>query len=128
MPAGNDLRRCSPLAPKLQLGSEFVCEAPLRRCADRLSREPLVIATPRSRASQTRACRSRSFGTRSEQLGPLGPEGPQGPPGEVTEAALAAAIDGTSSNSNLVDTLDTPDPSNEELRLKLNELLLALRR
>ncbi len=60
--------------------------------------------------------------------GPPGPEGPQGPPGEVTEAALAAAIDGTSSNSNLVATLDTPDPSNEELRLKLNELLLALRR
>ena len=61
---------------------------------------------------------------------PQGADGQQGPPGEVTNAALAAAISGTSNNSNAVATLDTPfsDPDAESLRLRFNELVLALRR
>lgn len=51
---------------------------------------------------------------------------------ELAEATgltpLDAAIDTTSSNSNAVATLDSPDPTTEELRLKLNELIAALRR
>jgi hypothetical protein len=56
--------------------------------------------------------------------------GAQGAPGEVTNAALAAAIAGTSNNTNAVATLDTPlaDPDMEELRQKINELILAQRR
>jgi hypothetical protein len=56
--------------------------------------------------------------------------GAQGAPGEVTNAALAAAIAETSNNTNAVATLDTPlaDPGMEELRQKINEMLLALRR
>lgn len=55
---------------------------------------------------------------------------PQGPPGEVTNADLTNAIAGTSNNTNALATLDTPmvDPDMESLRLKLNELILALRR
>jgi hypothetical protein len=64
-----------------------------------------------------------------------GPQGDQGPPGEVTNAALAGAISSTSSNSNAVTTLDTPfvnDPPTladmEVMRVKMNELITALRR
>ena len=62
--------------------------------------------------------------------GPQGDPGPQGPPGEVTQNDLALAIQGTSSNSNAVPTLDTPfaDPDAEALRVRLNELIGALRR
>ena len=62
--------------------------------------------------------------------GPQGDPGPQGPPGEVTQNDLALAIQGTSSNSNAVPTLDTPfaDPDAEALRVRLNELISALRR
>ena len=62
--------------------------------------------------------------------GPQGDPGPQGPPGEVTQNDLALAIQGTSSNSNAVPTLDTPfaDPYAEALRVRLNELISALRR
>ena len=64
--------------------------------------------------------------------GPQGPpgndgmQGPQGPPGEVTQAALDAAILGTSANTNAIGTLDTvfPDPALEEIRAKLNEMIL----
>ncbi len=40
------------------------------------------------------------------------------------------SISGTSSNSNAVTTLDTPfvNPDDEALRVKINELILALRR
>jgi hypothetical protein len=63
-------------------------------------------------------------------MGPEGPIGPQGPPGEVTQNDLAQAIQGTSNNSNAVPTLDTPfaDPDAEALRVRLNELIGALRR
>ena len=62
--------------------------------------------------------------------GPQGDPGPQGPPGEVTQNDLAQAIQGTSSNSNAVPTLDSPfaDPDAEALRVRLNELIVALRR
>ena len=71
--------------------------------------------------------------------GPPGPQGPQGndgppgaqgAPGEVMNTQLTTAINGTSSNSNAVLTLDTPfaDPDAEALRLRFNELVLALRR
>ncbi|MEQ1751638.1 MAG: hypothetical protein ABL974_19615 [Prosthecobacter sp.] len=69
------------------------------------------------------------------QNGSNGGDGPQGPPGEVTNAALTGAIIGTSSNSNAVATLDTPfvnDPPTladmEVVRVKMNELITALRR
>jgi hypothetical protein len=64
----------------------------------------------------------------------MGATGAQGPPGEVTLAdlngAVATAIATTSSNSNAVAHLAAPyaDPDAEELRQKLNELILALRR
>ena len=56
--------------------------------------------------------------------------GAQGAPGEVTNTALAAAIAGTSNTTNGVATLDTAfsDPDKEELRQKINELILAQRR
>ncbi len=59
-----------------------------------------------------------------------GGSGPQGSPGEVTTMQLNSAISGTSSNSNAVATLDTPfaDPDAEAMRLRFNELVLALRR
>jgi hypothetical protein len=56
------------------------------------------------------------------------PRGDPGEPGEVTLAQLEGAIAGTSSSTNSVETLDDPDPDNETLRLKLNELILAARR
>ena len=48
----------------------------------------------------------------------------------ATNAALTTAIAGTSANTNAVATLDAPyaDPASEELRAKLNELILAARR
>lgn len=48
----------------------------------------------------------------------------------MTSAQLTTAISGTSSNSNAVPTLDTPfaDPDAESLRVRLNDLVLALRR
>jgi len=62
--------------------------------------------------------------------GPQGVDGAMGPPGEVTQNDLAQAINGTSNNSNPVPTLDTPfaDPDAEALRVRLNELIGALRR
>jgi hypothetical protein len=59
---------------------------------------------------------------------------PQGIGGEVSivnlNDAIAQTLFQTSSNSNLVATLDTPyaDPDAEALRLKMNELIQALRR
>ncbi len=54
----------------------------------------------------------------------------QVPPGEVTLAQLDSAIATTSTNTNSVNTLGTPyaDPAAEELRQKLNELILTARR
>lgn len=53
----------------------------------------------------------------------------------MSNAALAGAINGTSSNSNAAPTLDTAfvnDPPTladmEVMRLKMNELITALRR
>lgn len=63
-----------------------------------------------------------------------GADGSTGATGEVSNAQLGSAINSavasTSSNSNGVATLDSPfgDPDAESLRLKLNELLQALRR
>ena len=60
--------------------------------------------------------------------------GPQGLPGEVTLAQLQAeslaVLNACSSNSNAVDVLGTPfaDPDAEALRVKMNELINALRR
>ena len=70
--------------------------------------------------------------------GPQGIQGPQGPAGEVTAqqladglaSTLASANAGSSANSDAVGTLDAPfaDPDAEALRVKVNELLLAMRR
>jgi hypothetical protein len=66
--------------------------------------------------------------------GPQGPQGPQGLPGEVSQTdlnnGLLNTLSQTSANTNAVSTLDVPfaDPDVEELRLKMNELVLALRR
>ncbi len=59
-----------------------------------------------------------------------GGDGLQCPPGEFTSADLAGAISSTSSNSTAVLTLDIPfaDPDDEALRVKINELITALRR
>jgi hypothetical protein len=50
--------------------------------------------------------------------------------GEVTQAALDAAILGTSANTNAIGTLDTvfSDPAMEEIRAKINEMILNGRR
>ena len=58
--------------------------------------------------------------------GAEGPAGSDGAPGEVSQQALDDAIATTSANTNNVDTLDNPyaDPDAEELRQKLNELIL----
>ena len=62
--------------------------------------------------------------------GQPGSIGPDGPPGEVTQNQLDSAISGTSNNTNAVSTLNNPfaDPDMEELRQKLNELILNGRR
>ena len=56
--------------------------------------------------------------------------GPQGSQGEVSQAALDSAIQGTSPNTNGIGTLDTsyPDPYLEEIRAKLNEVIINGRR
>jgi len=69
---------------------------------------------------------------------PAGEPGEPGAPGEVTTEVLNAALAGvleaaaanSSANSNGVATIDTPmvNPDSEILRLKLNEIILALRR
>ena len=65
---------------------------------------------------------------------PRGADGAPGAPGEVTSAqmndAIAAAVGGTSANTNAVATLDTPfaDADAESMRLRFNELVLAMRR
>ena len=67
--------------------------------------------------------------------GPQGPQGPQGVQGDVNAGQLAEAISGTSNFSNgvaLLDTAFTNDPPTladvEVLRVKINELINALRR
>ena len=74
--------------------------------------------------------------------GMQGPQGGVGPPGEVTAlqladgitaalaTAAAAAAANSSANSNGVATLDMPfaDPDVEALRLKVSELISAMRR
>jgi hypothetical protein len=59
-----------------------------------------------------------------------GINGTDGAPGEVTAQQLLEAVDLTSSNSNAVSTLDNgySDGEAEELRQKVNELIVALRR
>ncbi|MEQ1860345.1 MAG: collagen-like protein [Chthoniobacteraceae bacterium] len=59
-----------------------------------------------------------------------GAPGPQGPAGQVSLADLNDAIAGTSANTNAVATLDTPysDPVQEEIRQKINEMILEARR
>ena len=71
-----------------------------------------------------------TFGIPRGNDGTNGTDGIQGPPGEVNEAQLSSAISGTSNNSNAVATLDNPfpDPDAETLRVRFNELVLALRR
>ena len=78
------------------------------------------------------------FGIPAGFNGSNGTNGSDGAPGEVTAlalnaaiaAALAVAAAASSANTNAVSTLDTGymDPASEELRHKVNELLLALRR
>ena len=62
--------------------------------------------------------------------GSQGERGPQGMQGEVGLQQLNDAISGTSRNSDGVSTLETPfaDPDAETLRLKVDELIAALRR
>ena len=68
------------------------------------------------------------------QPGPQGSQGAQGPPGEVTQTdlnnALLNTLTQTSANSNAIDVLANSfsDPDAEALRLRMNELILALRR
>jgi len=59
-----------------------------------------------------------------------GSNGNDGAPGEVSQQQLDDAISGTSANTNGVSTLDNSyaDPEMEELRQKLNELILNGRR
>lgn len=72
----------------------------------------------------------RGAGGSNGNDGATGADGPQGPPGEVNASDLANAISGTSNNSNTIPTLDAPygDLRREALRLRLNELINALRR
>ena len=68
------------------------------------------------------------------QTGNDGQQGATGPPGEVTQTdlnnGLLNTLTQTSANSNAVDALANAfsDPDAEALRLKVNELILALRR
>ena len=68
------------------------------------------------------------------QPGPPGSQGAQGPPGEVTQTdlnnGLLTTLSQTSANSNAIDVLANSfsDPDAEALRLRVNELILALRR
>jgi hypothetical protein len=68
------------------------------------------------------------------QQGPQGPQGPQGVPGEVTQTdlnnAMLNTLTQTSANSNAIDVLPNSfsDPDAEALRLRMNELIVALRR
>ena len=68
------------------------------------------------------------------QPGPPGSQGAQGPPGEVTQTdlnnGLLNTLTQTSANSNAIDVLPNSfsDPDTEALRLRMNELILALRR
>ena len=59
-----------------------------------------------------------------------GANGSDGAPGEVSQQQLDDAINGTSANTNSISTLDNSyaDPDVEELRQKLNELILNGRR
>ena len=59
-----------------------------------------------------------------------GASGSDGAPGEVSQQQLDDAINGTSANTNSLSTLDNSygDPDVEELRQKLNELILNGRR
>lgn len=59
-----------------------------------------------------------------------GANGSDGAPGEVSQQQLDDAINGTSANTNSLSTLDNSygDPDVEELRQKLNELILNGRR
>ena len=68
-----------------------------------------------------------TFGIPQGQQGETGPQGSQG---EVSQAALDSAIQGTSPNTNGIGTLDTwyPDPYLEEIRAKLNEVIINGRR
>lgn len=69
---------------------------------------------------------------------PRGADGAQGASGEVTTAqmdnaittAVGNAIQGTSGNSNAIATLDSSfaDPDAESMRIRFNELVMALRR
>lgn len=78
------------------------------------------------------------FGIPAGFNGSNGTNGSDGAPGEVTALALNAAIaaalslaaTASSANTNAVATLDTGfmDPDTEAVRVKLNELILALRR
>ena len=79
-----------------------------------------------------------TFGIPAGSNGTDGSNGTNGTNGEVSTlalnaaiaAALASAAAASSANANAVATLNTGymDPASEELRQKLNELILALRR
>lgn len=68
------------------------------------------------------------------QPGPQGQQGPQGVPGEVTQTDLNnATLNMLSQSSNVTNAVDAlpnsfSDPDAEALRLKMNELIQALRR
>ena len=81
-----------------------------------------------------------SFALPEGATGPIGStgndgqQGPQGPPGEVTQTdlnnGLLNTLSQSSANSNAIDVLANSfsDPDAEALRLRMNELILALRR
>jgi hypothetical protein len=66
--------------------------------------------------------------------GQQGPQGPQGPPGEVSQTDLNnATLNMLNQSSNVTNNVSElpngfSDPDAESLRLKVNELILALRR
>lgn len=75
-----------------------------------------------------------TFGIPEGQQGATGATGATGQPGEVTASDLTNAItamtNDSSANSNTVDEISTAmaDPDDEILRVKINELIAALRR